>query len=62
MRMKTSSTAGWAIDRRREPTASHRRFPGALNQLGVRTMRGALLWLIGIPLPIIILLYLFDVL
>jgi hypothetical protein len=25
-------------------------------------MRGILLWLIGIPLPIIILLYLFDVL
>ena len=26
-----------------------------------RTMRGILLWLIGIPIPIIILLYLFDV-
>jgi hypothetical protein len=26
------------------------------------TMRGILLWLIGIPIPIIILLYLFDVL
>jgi len=25
-------------------------------------MRGILLWLIGIPIPIIILLYLFDVL
>ena len=25
------------------------------------TMRGVLLWLIGIPIPIIILLYLFDV-
>ena len=25
------------------------------------TMRGALLWLIGIPIPIIILLYLFNV-
>ena len=27
-----------------------------------RTMRGILLWLIGIPIPIIILLYLFNVL
>jgi hypothetical protein len=26
------------------------------------TMRGILLWLIGIPIPIIILLYLFNVL
>jgi hypothetical protein len=26
-----------------------------------RTMRGVLLWLIGIPIPIIILLYLFHV-
>jgi hypothetical protein len=26
------------------------------------TMRGVLLWLIGIPIPIIILLYLFNVL
>ena len=28
---------------------------------GRRNMRGALLWLLGIPLPIIILLYLFHV-
>ena len=27
---------------------------------GVRTMRGVLMWLIGIPIPIIILLYLFN--
>ena len=27
-----------------------------------RTMRGVLLWLVGIPIPIIILLYLFNVL
>jgi hypothetical protein len=26
------------------------------------TMRGVLLWLVGIPIPIIILLYLFNVL
>jgi len=25
-------------------------------------MRGALLWLVGVPLPIVILLYVFDVL
>ena len=30
------------------------------NMKGI-TMRGALLWLIGIPIPIIILLYLFNV-
>jgi hypothetical protein len=29
---------------------------------GNKAMRGILLWLIGIPIPIIILLYLFDVL
>lgn len=29
---------------------------------GSSTMRGILLWLIGIPIPIIILLYLFGVL
>jgi len=29
---------------------------------GTLTMRGILLWLIGIPIPIIILLWLFDVL
>jgi hypothetical protein len=29
---------------------------------GGLTMRGILLWLIGIPIPIIILLYLFNVL
>jgi hypothetical protein len=29
---------------------------------GGKSMRGMLLWIIGIPLPIIILLYLFDVL
>jgi hypothetical protein len=28
---------------------------------GDQGMRGVLLWLIGIPIPIIILLYLFDV-
>jgi hypothetical protein len=28
---------------------------------GVRSMRGVLLWLVGIPIPIIILLYLFNV-
>jgi hypothetical protein len=29
--------------------------------MGGSAMRGILLWLIGVPLPIIILLYLFDV-
>ena len=29
---------------------------------GTETMRGILLWMIGIPIPIIILLYLFNVL
>jgi hypothetical protein len=31
------------------------------NQPGVNVMRGILLWLIGLPIPIIILLYLFHV-
>lgn len=31
------------------------------NEQGTNKMRGILLWLIGIPIPIIILLYLFDV-
>jgi hypothetical protein len=35
--------------------------PVAAN-MGDRTMRGILLWLIGIPIPVIILLYLFGVL
>jgi hypothetical protein len=30
-------------------------------RFGASTMRGILLWLIGIPIPIIILLYLFNV-
>lgn len=40
-----------------------RRFPvcKAKNQGGLG-MRGILLWLIGIPLPVILLLYLFNVL
>jgi hypothetical protein len=29
--------------------------------LGVQTMRGILLWMIGLPIPVIILLYLFHV-
>ncbi len=33
----------------------------SLNQTEVIPMRGMLLWMIGIPLPIIILLYLFGV-
>jgi hypothetical protein len=36
------------------------RSPGATTP-EVTTMRGILLWLIGIPIPIIILLYLFGV-
>lgn len=28
---------------------------------GVKTMRGILMWLVGIPIPIIILLFLFNV-
>ena len=35
--------------------------PGPMNK-GTLTMRGILLWLIGIPIPIIILLWLFGVL
>lgn len=31
-------------------------------QMEAWTMRGVLLWLVGIPIPIIILLYLFNVL
>jgi hypothetical protein len=33
----------------------------AIQTLGVRDMRGGLLWLLGIPIPVIILLYLFHV-
>jgi hypothetical protein len=36
-------------------------FTSRQHQLRRNQMRGLLLWLIGIPLPIIILLYLFDV-
>ena len=36
-------------------------FPIVLKRLGGIYMRGMLLWLIGIPIPIIILLYLFGV-
>ncbi len=43
-----------------QPRGGVRRWPGA-KQKEV-AMRGALLWLIGIPIPIIILLYLFGVL
>jgi hypothetical protein len=35
---------------------------GGRSIMGDKTMRGVLLWLIGIPIPIIILLYLFNVL
>jgi len=38
-------------DRRSEPVGKQRK----------ATMRGILLWLLGIPIPIIILLYLFNV-
>jgi hypothetical protein len=31
------------------------------NKHGEATMRGALLWFLGIPIPVIILLYLFHV-
>ncbi|HXG78129.1 MAG TPA: hypothetical protein VNJ31_02155 [Methyloceanibacter sp.] len=37
------------------------RFTGGDVVGGRETMRGILLWLIGIPIPIIILLYLFNV-
>ena len=35
---------------------------GAYNGLEALPMKGILLWLVGIPIPIIILLYLFHVL
>ena len=38
------------------------RFESKLESLGRNVMRGILLWLVGIPIPIIIGLYLFDVL
>ena len=38
-----------------------RRGRAATDRAEAATMRGALLWLIGIPIPIIILLYLFHV-
>lgn len=36
-------------------------FFGHYQKQGVHHMRGVLLWLVGIPIPIIILLYLFGV-
>jgi hypothetical protein len=45
-----------------EPPTASRRLRGEKHpDRRKRTMRGVLLWLIGIPIPIIILLYLFDV-
>jgi hypothetical protein len=46
------------------PPGNHPRpaaFPSRHDNNEGYTMRGALLWLIGIPIPIIILLYLFGV-
>ena len=51
--MATAGNRTWDVAvRRREPTP-YPRSP---------VMRGILLWLVGIPIPIIILLYLFNVL
>jgi hypothetical protein len=36
-------------------------FPSRPHRKGQRTMKGILAWLIGIPIPLIILLYLLDV-
>jgi hypothetical protein len=35
--------------------------PCGYKQQGVPVMRGVLMWLVGIPIPIIILLYVFNV-
>jgi len=43
-----------------QPRGGLRRWPGAKQK--EKAMRGILLWLIGLPIPIIILLYLFGVL
>jgi hypothetical protein len=45
-----------------EASVPPERSPWTGMQSRERTMRGILLWLIGIPIPIIILLYLFNVL
>ena len=37
-------------------------FPSYTAIIGELNMRGILLWLVGLPIPIIILLYLFNVL
>jgi hypothetical protein len=44
-----------------EPTRPGRVSPATTYRLGRRIMKGILAWVIGIPIPIIILLYLFDV-
>ena len=51
LRQKINPQWNKLLDRALEPVS---------NKKGI-TMRGALLWLIGIPIPIIILLYLFNV-
>lgn len=43
----------------REPAPANRVY--ALQTAGGRVMKGILAWVIGIPIPIIILLYLFHV-
>ena len=44
-----------------QPADFGARWACKFKSLGGLPMRGALLWLLGIPIPIIILLYLFNV-
>lgn len=53
----------WLSCLRSEPTASRFRCSLAVgDQLGSFYVKGILLWLIGIPIPVIILLWVFDIL
>lgn len=60
--LSTGDAVTDADEARQEPTLARSRFPdGPKTTWETGVMRGILLWLIGIPIPIIILLYLFDV-
>ena len=54
------SKDGKNIENKAEPWSGGGCYPGGFG-LKEDFMRGVLLWLIGVPIPIIILLYLFNV-
>ncbi len=60
MRHKASRPVCDIVAIPREPRLPSPRYPHS-NRDGGFPMKGALAWLIGIPIPVIILLYVFDV-